>query len=276
MFSWKKKINRKKTLLQLGNFTEFAGLLLLANFIFLYFYYRNLNLNLSLVSVLFVVLFIFDYILSLNIFRQAIFRFLLICFYTAIIVYCLINFAYYEVFGTFLSINLGQAAQVDGADAHGHLGEAQVGVGEPDHLSGLEVPEGAVQGDGRLGQGEGQGAEVAPRQVIGQGGVGHAGVLGRGRQGLAVLDLDVALVLRDRVRRAPVVRAVGVVDVDHVGRLRPGASGELLQAAAVGVGDLGLCGQGVVSTRQDDLELEHFNSYPSRIQLENASNLPPW
>ncbi len=114
MSSRRKKNNQKKAAwLKLANFAEFAGLLLLANFIFLYFYYRNLNLNISLIAVVFIILFILDYIVSLNIFRLAAFRLILILLYGAIIIYGLINFAYYEVFGTFLTISLNQAAQVN-------------------------------------------------------------------------------------------------------------------------------------------------------------------
>jgi len=110
MSSRQKKIwQRQAKALKLMNFLVFFGLLAAINLIFLYFYYRDASLDFSFFTGFFILFFVLDYVLALNVFGHVILRILLLLLYVAIVVYSLINFVYYEVFGAFLALNFGQA-----------------------------------------------------------------------------------------------------------------------------------------------------------------------
>jgi hypothetical protein len=113
MFKNRKKNRNPGKFPALAGFLYFTIFVFLVNLVFLFFYNRGLGLHFSFTAAFFVLLFVLNYVLSLHLFRNWYFRACLFALLILFIGYALVNFAYFEVFGTFWQVNSGQLKQVN-------------------------------------------------------------------------------------------------------------------------------------------------------------------
>lgn len=110
---FKKKNKKNLQLEKFLAFTAYFGFLLAINVVFFLFYYHGLSLNFSFFTLFFVFLFVLNYVLSLQLFQNRFFRAIAYFCLAAVVLFALINFAYYEVFGAFWRLSTGQLGQVN-------------------------------------------------------------------------------------------------------------------------------------------------------------------
>ena len=106
-------LERNKQYSKTGYLFKVATILMLANITFFFFYYQALSLRFSLITALIIVSVNVNFVLLLYIIRNMLVRILLAVAYLAIFFYTLINFAYYEVFQTFLRVSWQQTKSVN-------------------------------------------------------------------------------------------------------------------------------------------------------------------
>ncbi|MFA6322803.1 MAG: sulfatase-like hydrolase/transferase [Candidatus Buchananbacteria bacterium] len=110
------KIGRKKNknwLIKFTTFLEYVGFLVLINALFFVFYYHGLSLNFSFISLLFVLFFVLNYVLSLHLFKNRFLRIIIYVLAGLVITLSLANFAFFRVFGNFWRPSGGQFSQIN-------------------------------------------------------------------------------------------------------------------------------------------------------------------
>lgn len=94
-------------------FWSYFVVLLLLNTIYFFIYFYLLGFDFRWLNFLFIFATTSSYIILLSLFRYRWIHFIIYFFFFGLLLFALINFAFYQVFGVFLNLSLNQASQVN-------------------------------------------------------------------------------------------------------------------------------------------------------------------
>lgn len=92
---------------------RFLAVLFALNAVFFYLYNLKLALPFSFFGSVFIFLFVFDFLAAFLLARSYLARFILLAIFGSLIVFSLINFAYFKVFNTFLELDIKRAGAIN-------------------------------------------------------------------------------------------------------------------------------------------------------------------